>query len=64
MDKIVISKVNGKLWDLERPLEGNASVEFLHFEDKDGKYMNAFVFFITVRHLLSAFILEIKTVFT
>ncbi|VDD84329.1 unnamed protein product, partial [Mesocestoides corti] len=38
-DKIVIAKVNGKLWDLERPLEGNASLEFLNFEDKDGQYV-------------------------
>lgn len=38
-DTIVISKVNGKLWDLERPFEGNASVSFLNFEDKDGQYV-------------------------
>ncbi|KAM7536520.1 hypothetical protein Aperf_G00000081188 [Anoplocephala perfoliata] len=38
-DAIVISKVNGQLWDLERPFEGNASVSFLNFEDKDGQYV-------------------------
>ncbi len=38
-DKLVISRVNGNLWDLERPLEGNASIEFLNFEDKDGQYV-------------------------
>nr|CDS31553.1 Threonyl tRNA synthetase C [Hymenolepis microstoma] len=36
---IVISKVNGKLWDLERPFEGNASVQFLNFDDKEGQYV-------------------------
>ncbi|EUB58347.1 Threonine--tRNA ligase, cytoplasmic [Echinococcus granulosus] len=38
-DKLVISKVNGKLWDLERPLEGNSTIEFLDFDDKDGQYV-------------------------
>ncbi|KAM3177229.1 Threonine--tRNA ligase 1, cytoplasmic, partial [Hymenolepis weldensis] len=38
-ESIVISRVNGKLWDLERPFEGNASVQFLNFEDKDGQYV-------------------------
>ncbi|KAL7056904.1 hypothetical protein AAHC03_019216 [Spirometra sp. Aus1] len=38
-EKTVISKVNGVLWDLERPFEGNASVEFLDFDNKDGQYV-------------------------
>ncbi|VDN12813.1 unnamed protein product [Dibothriocephalus latus] len=38
-EKTVISKVNGVLWDLERPFEGNASVEFLDFDHKDGQYV-------------------------
>ena len=30
-ERIVISKVNGQLWDLERPLEGSATLELLDF---------------------------------
>lgn len=33
----VISKVNGELWDLTRPLEGDANLEFLDFEHPEGK---------------------------
>lgn len=36
-ERIVISKVNGQLWDLERPLEGDAQLEFLDFEHPEGK---------------------------
>ncbi|KAG0687716.1 threonyl-tRNA synthetase [Pichia californica] len=36
-DRQVISKVNGELWDLERPLEKDASLEFLDFEHPEGK---------------------------
>lgn len=36
-ERIVIAKVNGDLWDLERPLEGPCSLEFLDFEHPDGK---------------------------
>ena len=31
-ERIVISKVNGQLWDLERPLEGDATLELLDFD--------------------------------
>lgn len=36
-ERIVIAKVNGGLWDLERPLEGDANLEFLDFEHPEGK---------------------------
>ncbi|SCU98616.1 LAFA_0G19152g1_1 [Lachancea sp. 'fantastica'] len=40
-DKQVISKVNGTLWDLERPLEGKEGdeikLEFFDFESEEGK---------------------------
>lgn len=36
-ERQVISKVNGTLWDLERPLEDDVSLEFLDFEHPEGK---------------------------
>lgn len=36
-ERTVISKVNGELWDLERPLEGNCEVELLDFDHPEGK---------------------------
>ncbi|KIP05628.1 hypothetical protein PHLGIDRAFT_24993 [Phlebiopsis gigantea 11061_1 CR5-6] len=36
-DRIVISKVDGAVWDLERPLEGSCSLELLDFEHPEGK---------------------------
>lgn len=36
-ERQVISKVNGELWDLERPLEGDALLEFLDFDHPEGK---------------------------
>jgi len=35
-ERIVIAKVNGELWDLERPLEGSVNLELLDFEHPDG----------------------------
>lgn len=35
-DSLVISKVNGVLWDLERPLETDCSLEFLGFDNDEG----------------------------
>ena len=35
----VIAKVIGVLWDLDRPLEGDAKVEILKFEDTEGMYV-------------------------
>ncbi|TCD62131.1 threonyl-tRNA synthetase [Steccherinum ochraceum] len=36
-DRIVIAKVDGNVWDLERPLEKSCSVELLDFEHPEGK---------------------------
>ena len=36
-DNTVIAKVNDELWDLDRPLEQDARVRFLKFDDSDGK---------------------------
>ena len=38
-DNAVIAKVNGVLWDLDRPLEGDAKVEILKFEVTEGTYV-------------------------
>uniref|UniRef100_A0A665VUU6 threonine--tRNA ligase n=1 Tax=Echeneis naucrates TaxID=173247 RepID=A0A665VUU6_ECHNA len=34
-DNAVISRVNGELWDLDRPLERDCSLEILRFDDED-----------------------------
>jgi len=36
-DRIVIAKVDGELWDLERPLEASCTLVLLDFEDPEGK---------------------------
>ncbi|GAA98628.1 uncharacterized protein L969DRAFT_88382 [Mixia osmundae IAM 14324] len=36
-EKTVIAKVDGDLWDLERPLEKSCKLELLDFESKEGK---------------------------
>ncbi|KAK9354367.1 hypothetical protein V1523DRAFT_140733 [Lipomyces doorenjongii] len=36
-DRIIISKVNNILWDLERPFEVDSSVEFFDFDTPEGK---------------------------
>lgn len=35
-ESLVISKVNGVLWDLERPLEEDCNIELLTFSDDEG----------------------------
>ena len=35
-DRIVIAKVDGGVWDLERPLEKSCSLELLDFEHPEG----------------------------
>ncbi|KAH9497328.1 Threonine--tRNA ligase 1, cytoplasmic [Dermatophagoides farinae] len=47
-DTLVISKVNGALWDLERPLEANCNLEFLTFDSLEGKQ----VFWHSTAHIL------------
>ncbi len=36
-DSTVIAKVNGEVWDLDRPFEGDATVAFLKFDDKEAE---------------------------
>ena len=36
-DNAVIAKVNGELWDMDRPLETNAKLQLLKFDDEEGK---------------------------
>ncbi|KAK9382705.1 uncharacterized protein V2V93DRAFT_343820 [Kockiozyma suomiensis] len=36
-DRTIISKVNNLLWDLERPLEEDSTLEFFDFETPEGK---------------------------
>ena len=35
--RIVIAKVDGQLWDLERPLETSCKLELLDFEHEEGQ---------------------------
>ena len=37
LDDLVVAKVNGTLFDLSRPLEGDCTLEFLGFDDPEGK---------------------------
>jgi len=45
---VVIAKVNGTLWDGERPLEGDCSLELLKFDSPEGQH----VFWHSSAHLL------------
>lgn len=36
-DNAVISRVNGELWDLDRPLEQDCSLEILRFDNEDAQ---------------------------
>lgn len=33
----IVARVNGVLWDLKRPLETDSSLEFIQFDDADGR---------------------------
>ena len=47
-DNTVVAKVNGVLWDLDRPLEEDAQLKLLKFDDPEGK----FVFWHSSAHML------------
>jgi len=47
-DKCVVCKVNGELWDLERPFEADASLQLIKFEDEEGQM----VFWHSSAHIL------------
>lgn len=36
-ENLIIAKVNGVLWDLERVLEEDSKVQFLKWDDPEGK---------------------------
>ena len=40
-DNTVVGKVNGVVWDLDRPFEEDSTLQLLKFDDPDGK--NTFV---------------------
>lgn len=35
--KVVVAKVDGAVWDLTRPLEGDCALQLLSFDDPEGK---------------------------
>ena len=47
-DNAVVSKVNGVLWDLDRPLEEDSSIQILKFSDEEGQQ----VFWHSSAHIL------------
>lgn len=47
-DNAVISKVNGVLWDMDRPLESDCKLELLKFDDPDAQQ----VFWHSSAHIL------------
>ncbi|KAI0598634.1 hypothetical protein F4775DRAFT_601225 [Biscogniauxia sp. FL1348] len=47
-ERIIVARVNGELWDLTRPLEGDSQLAFLDFDDDDGKM----VFWHSSAHIL------------
>lgn len=36
-DNTVVARVNGELWDMDRPLEQDCSLHFLRFDDEDAQ---------------------------
>lgn len=36
-DKVVVAKINGMVWDLDRPLEGDCSLKLLTFDDEEAQ---------------------------
>jgi threonyl-tRNA synthetase len=38
-DSTVVAKVNGVLWDLDRPFERDAELKLLKFNDEEGQYV-------------------------
>ena len=47
-DTSIVAKVNGAVWDLDRPLEGDCTLHFLKFNDDDAKT----VFWHSTAHIL------------
>lgn len=54
-DNTVIAKVNKVVWDLDRPLEEDCSLELLKFEDEEAQAVSIFhqiFFFVSGLHLI------------
>ena len=43
-DNAVVSKVNGEVWDLDRPLEDSCRLQLVKFDDDEGKVHTAITF--------------------
>lgn len=39
-NQAVLALVNGKLWDMHRPLMEDCQLSFLHFRDEDPRMVN------------------------
>ena len=42
VDRSALALVNGQLWDMERPLEEDCTVQLLHFNDEDPFHVNRY----------------------
>lgn len=40
LERTVITKVDGELWDLTRPMEKSCKLELIDFESDEGRYCN------------------------
>lgn len=47
-DRAIVARVNDQIWDMNRPLEKNSNLEFLSFNDEDGRE----VFWYSTTHVL------------
>ncbi len=36
-DSCVVAKIDGEVWDLDRPLEGDCTMQLLKFDDEEGQ---------------------------
>ena len=43
-DNTVVAKVNGEVWDLDRPFEKDSELKLLKFEDSEGTSAFNFIF--------------------
>lgn len=59
-DSTVVAKVNGELWDLDRPLEGDCSLKLLKFDDKEAEA----VFWHSSAHILGEAMERVRIIST
>lgn len=53
-DNAVISRVNGELWDLDRPLEQDCSLEILRFDNEDAQAVSSKYLRVILHNLLNS----------